>query len=135
MGRTAPSLHPDAERQLQQYAFPGNVRELRNMMEHAMLRSRDDVITTRHIHFLADSPATPGTAAGHASTTDPDVLILAYLRRNECITNEQARQVLGISQRRVTYVLGKLVESGVLTRQGERRWTTYALAMDTPTQL
>jgi len=39
--RKAIPLTPLAERMLREYSFPGNVRELRNVMEHAVIRDHD----------------------------------------------------------------------------------------------
>lgn len=38
-GKKAPLIHPDVIKKLQSYHFPGNVRELRNMVERAMILS------------------------------------------------------------------------------------------------
>ncbi len=43
-GKRGQRLHPDALAWLQSYAFPGNVRELRNLLEGACLRTRGKVI-------------------------------------------------------------------------------------------
>ena len=36
---------PDAMRALQHYAWPGNIRELRNVIERAALLARGEVVT------------------------------------------------------------------------------------------
>jgi DNA-binding NtrC family response regulator len=38
------TLHPDALQQLMSYSFPGNVRELRNLLERACILTRDPEI-------------------------------------------------------------------------------------------
>ncbi|MFO0637442.1 MAG: sigma 54-interacting transcriptional regulator [Nannocystaceae bacterium] len=43
MGRVAPALSPEAQALLQAYDYPGNVRELRNAVEHAVVMARGDV--------------------------------------------------------------------------------------------
>ena len=52
MGREAPVLGPKAIEQLSDYDFPGNVRELKNIIERAMIESRGGEIEPRHLHFL-----------------------------------------------------------------------------------
>jgi two-component system response regulator AtoC len=46
LGRSVKGVAPDALRQLMRYAFPGNVRELENMIERAMVLADGDTITT-----------------------------------------------------------------------------------------
>jgi len=43
-GRLVPLLHPDALEALQHYAWPGNIRELQNLMERAVVLNRTGVI-------------------------------------------------------------------------------------------
>ncbi len=44
LGRRAPALSAEAAATLQQYPFPGNVRELRNLVERALLFRRGDLL-------------------------------------------------------------------------------------------
>jgi len=43
------SLHPQALRMLQTYQFPGNIRELRNILERASLLAEGDLILPEHL--------------------------------------------------------------------------------------
>ena len=52
MGGEAPELNRDVLRVLEEYSFPGNVRELRNTIERAMIESGGHEITPNHIRFL-----------------------------------------------------------------------------------
>jgi len=65
-GRAAPVLGADARRALGDYHYPGNVRELGNILERALVRCRDQVLDLRHIEI-------PGLAApvGPATTSSP----------------------------------------------------------------
>jgi len=47
----------DAMRKLQAYGWPGNIRELRNAVERAMLLGEDDELTTELFPVLADGVA------------------------------------------------------------------------------
>ncbi len=53
MGLNPVSLGADAIKALAEYSFPGNVRELRNLMEFALIRSGGGTITAEHLHFLS----------------------------------------------------------------------------------
>ena len=45
MGRTTPSLTPGALKRLAAYPFPGNVRELENLLERSLIFSEGDALT------------------------------------------------------------------------------------------
>jgi len=51
MGREVPDLHPDVLERLQIYAFPGNVRELKNIVERALIESDGAEVELRHLHL------------------------------------------------------------------------------------
>jgi two-component system response regulator AtoC len=53
IGRATPRLHDEAARALARYAFPGNVRELRNMVEQAVLLAHGDELTLEEFPVLA----------------------------------------------------------------------------------
>ena len=61
LGRRAPRLEARAEALLQQYVWPGNARELRNMMERALLLCEDDRILPEHL--LLENMSANGAAA------------------------------------------------------------------------
>ncbi|WP_051219336.1 sigma-54-dependent transcriptional regulator [Oceanobacter kriegii] len=46
------AISPEAMQAIQSYGFPGNVRELRNMIEFALIASRGQCITRRHLNFV-----------------------------------------------------------------------------------
>ncbi len=52
-----PRLHSQARQRLQIHAFPGNVRELQNILERALALSEGQLILEEHLHI--DSPAGP----------------------------------------------------------------------------
>ena len=45
----APSLSPEVLQILYEHSFPGNIRELHNILEHALVLCRGAVITTEHL--------------------------------------------------------------------------------------
>ena len=74
-GRTAPSIEPQALAALERLPWPGNIRELRNAIERAVLLCGDGPITLEHLP-LATMRATvyaraPGPAPGPAAAASP----------------------------------------------------------------
>ena len=53
MGFQTPHLRPEAMAMLKSYAFPGNVRELKNVIERALIQSGGQDIGAGHIHFFS----------------------------------------------------------------------------------
>lgn len=51
------AFSPDAERVLRSYAWPGNIRELRNVMERVALSQQGSVVEVGHLAFLQPTPS------------------------------------------------------------------------------
>ena len=65
-----PELTPEAVDALEGYALPGNVRELRNIVERALIVSEGAAIQPEHLHFHfshVDVASSLGTGSGTAS--------------------------------------------------------------------
>jgi transcriptional regulator with GAF, ATPase, and Fis domain len=58
MGHDTPELSPQAVANLMSYSFPGNVRELMNIIRRALIESRGGDVEPRHLHFEEDSATT-----------------------------------------------------------------------------
>jgi two-component system response regulator PilR (NtrC family) len=119
---TAPlALSADAAQTLQSYPFPGNVRELENVLERAVTLSTEGVITPEHIRLRAGALApvaealTPATGAAAEGTTalgsqlegierDAIVKALEKTRYNKTA----AAKLLGMSFRALRYRIKKL---------------------------
>jgi len=73
MGITTPSLNPDVLEVLKEHSFPGNVRELRNVIERALIESCGSEVKPNHLHFLqtADS-GTPAAKPGPPPSAETD---------------------------------------------------------------
>ncbi len=65
LGCAAPALSPEAVAALVGYEWPGNIRELRNLMERAVLVCGGDAIAREHLPI----PAAPAVAAAREPST------------------------------------------------------------------
>jgi len=54
-----PRLSPNASKALENYQFPGNVRELENILERAVTLCDDEVITPEHLQLPTDGVPVP----------------------------------------------------------------------------
>jgi len=83
------TLAPDALATLHAYSWPGNIRELRNVLERAVLLAGSPVISRRDLRF--------GVSPGHPATTtedDADATLESNERRHiERILHEQGGRV------------------------------------------
>ncbi len=69
--KTAPKpIRPEALAKLRRYRFPGNVRELRNLLERAFILAREDAFGPDDFPVEAE-PAAPGGAPRRATDADP----------------------------------------------------------------
>jgi two-component system response regulator HydG len=102
-GKQAPKVAPTALQCLQDYAFPGNVRELRNILEHAVLLTDDDIIGPEHL----PNDCGCGRANESATAAQEEILSLEeiqedYLRKILAHYHSDRKSLatrLGISER------------------------------------
>jgi DNA-binding NtrC family response regulator len=71
MGKNNPQINDDAMRALMRHGWPGNIRELQNAIERAVILSADGALRAEHLGFLNAS----GTAAAVAQP-DPGLFRL-----------------------------------------------------------
>lgn len=124
MNRPVMSLAQDAQASLLSYGWPGNIRELRNLMERSALFADGDVIGAPDLN-LGSTPAAPTVPQTHAAqpeNQDESVMLVSNtlnlqdlerqaislaLEKNDWV-QKQAAKLLGISERSMTYRLNKL---------------------------
>jgi DNA-binding NtrC family response regulator len=111
MGMAAPILAPDALDWLSTYAFPGNVRELKNFIERALIASGGKSIERKHVQVSASlvsaAPTREGRTTAPALASLPlnlgeaeNVLIQRALEQTHGNVAEAAR-LLGVNRSRI----------------------------------
>ncbi len=108
-----PALHADAIRALEAYQFPGNVRELENILERAITLSAGGVIGVNDIQLRATSSvAAPGTPPGIGPLGEQleDIEREAIVKALEQTRYNKtaAAKLLGMSFRALRYRVKKL---------------------------
>jgi len=113
LSRPVPALAPEALEQLRHHPFPGNVRELRNLLERALVRCRVGDLGPAH---LALGPARPADAAPlspfplHLPTLER--LAIAEALRRVRGNRTHAARLLGIGLRTLRNKLRAAREAG-----------------------
>lgn len=123
-----PTLSLEALQVLQAYNFPGNVRELKNMIEFALIRSEGNMLLPAHlpetgVGVVTESVSDPARPLVGSEATR----VLAYVQKHGSIGNAECCDLLKVNRRHATLVLNKLCDAEKLAKTGSRRWTRYQL--------
>lgn len=99
-GQRVYRLAPDALAALQTYDFPGNVRELRNLLQHAAIHCRDGLIHAADLRLPAQVPAAaPAPRAASGSLRDAERAHLQHLLDAHDGHRARVAASLGITER------------------------------------
>lgn len=114
------TISPSTLMILKSYHYPGNIRELKNIIENGLIRSRGGVMEPQHIN----------TITKEIPTTNIESTILDYTKLHGSINNSQCRSLLNISFEQASHLLGKMQQQGLLKKIGQKRWSKYQLPID-----
>lgn len=126
-GRHGLSLSKQAEERLTRSTWPGNIRELENVIQRAMILANGNVIEVDHLHLPEVAPKAAKDAAKIAGSSLPSEVEtsrpqdMKSLERAHILdtlsalkgSRKQAAEQLGMSERTLRYKLQRLREEGI----------------------
>ncbi|MCX5829193.1 MAG: sigma-54 dependent transcriptional regulator, partial [Deltaproteobacteria bacterium] len=111
-GKTITGISSEARDLLMKYDYPGNVRELENILERAVVIGREEVISVEDLPFLEESLSlsddgkkAEGLLRGSMEEMERKMIIEAMEKAGDHQT--KAAEILGISERMLRYKLKK----------------------------
>jgi two-component system response regulator FlrC len=125
-GRHGLSLSPEAELQLTQYAWPGNIRELENVIQRAMILAPGSMIEAAHLYLPAAKIAAPeerkAPPVEAARPADMKTLERTHIMETLAAvggSRKLAAERLGMSERTLRYKLQRYREEDAATGEGQ----------------
>ena len=118
-GRHGLSLSKQAEERLTGYTWPGNIRELENVIQRAMIIAPGNLIEAEHLYLPEAAKIAASSQPAAAETSRPqDIKTLERMHILETLaavkgSRKQAAERLGMSERTLRYKLQRLREEGV----------------------
>jgi two-component system response regulator PilR (NtrC family) len=114
MNTTAPGVDDTAIAALASYSFPGNVRELENILERALTLSTGGIITAEHLRLRseartsepASTPITSGALGAQLEDIEREAIVKALEKTR--YNKTAAAKLLGMSFRALRYRVKKL---------------------------
>jgi len=113
-GRSGVRLSNEALEALTSYDFPGNVRELRNIIEHAVVTSTDDVIEVAGLpEYLRSAARLMQSRKTKPSLAELEAVYIREVLEHTRGNKTRAAEILGISRKNLyekmrRYNIGKL---------------------------
>ncbi len=94
LGRLTSSLTPEAEVALRQYHWPGNIRELENVIERALALNQGEKIKVESLNFQAGSKTQSTSGGTHPQSREADEeLIPANVKLNDQAPREKREAI------------------------------------------
>ncbi len=117
-GRHGLGFSPEAELQLTQYAWPGNIRELENVIQRALILAVGSVIEPAHLYLPAAKIAGSGESPAAVAPPSAQPTDIKSLERQHIMdalaavggSRKLAAERLGMSERTLRYKLARYRE-------------------------
>lgn len=108
LNRDIPNWTASALEKLQQYSWPGNIRELENFLERLLLFNKSKEISSRDIYLddLEDQDITPSGSLPEILENTEYKMIVEALRKSNGV-KQQAARMLGINTSTLYYKMDK----------------------------
>jgi DNA-binding NtrC family response regulator len=110
-GKNIQGLTAEARDLLLKYDYPGNVRELVNIMERAVVIARDNYITVNDLPFkndsFTDTPDQKSSGSLRSSLEDLEKHLIGEAMDKAADNQSRAAEILGLSERMLRYKLKK----------------------------
>ncbi|MGA2526048.1 MAG: sigma-54 dependent transcriptional regulator [Smithellaceae bacterium] len=110
-GRNVQGLTAEARDSLLKYDYPGNVRELVNILERAVVIARNEYITTEDLPFKSASPShdsgKKSASLLRESVEELEKKLIAESMEKAQDNQTKAAEILGMSERMLRYKLKK----------------------------
>jgi DNA-binding NtrC family response regulator len=85
--------------QFQRYAWPGNIRELQNIIERALILTDSNEINLTHIAFFNEQKVAKKVSSSMVKTLSLDQYLIHFLHQNNHQTETELARQLGISRK------------------------------------
>ncbi|MDD2336255.1 MAG: sigma-54 dependent transcriptional regulator [Geobacteraceae bacterium] len=110
-GKRVPGVTPEAMAALQSYQWPGNIRELQNVIERAVILARSD-ISVADLPAALMLPASTGKEQGGLKELEREAILKALKKTDG--NRRKAAEELGLSRRTLQY---RLKEYGLIDEE------------------
>lgn len=107
MGRGDPRLSESGIRALQEYAWPGNLRELKNVLERSLLLSDGHEIRRSDLRFEQSTPSRSADEDGALTLEEMEARHIKRVLADENGSVERAATRLGITRNTLYYKMRK----------------------------
>jgi DNA-binding NtrC family response regulator len=98
MNRPGLKIHNDLLKFLKKYPFPGNVRELKNMTERAVILSKGELLTVQDFPLKANVNYSPERSSEGVTIQDHEINLIHQALKDTNYNQKAAADVLGITR-------------------------------------
>jgi transcriptional regulator with PAS, ATPase and Fis domain len=83
---------------LKKYTFPGNVRELKNMSERAVILSKGNLLTSQDFHLKTSFNSSAGSSDELMTMQEQEIRLLRKALKDNGYNQRAAAEALGITR-------------------------------------